>query len=200
MSLATFREALGSKLGQVITPELAAWLEANAFEHFDLSHEPAKFGKVDYCGLTFQVERFRDIEAEIEPLHAAHWLETEKHRHGIAMKPDVEAFKADERAGRLIQFTARDGAGQLVGNIRMYLYTSRHTQESESKEDTFFLLPAYRIGFAAIRFWQFMESSVLAIGVRDVYTDSKLINQVGRLNEYLGYTHVANVFHKRLGE
>lgn len=32
MSLETFRAALGSKLGEVITPELAAWLEANAFD------------------------------------------------------------------------------------------------------------------------------------------------------------------------
>lgn len=32
MSLETFRNALGSKLGEVITPELAAWLEETAFD------------------------------------------------------------------------------------------------------------------------------------------------------------------------
>lgn len=200
MSLATFREALGSKLGEIITPELAAWLEDNAFERFDLSHDPAKFGKREYRGLTFQVERFRDIEPEIHPLHQQHWSETEAHRHGIAMNPDYEAFKASERAGQLIQFTAREGTGQLVGNIRMYLYTSLHTQTLAAREDTFYIVPAHRQGFTAIRFWQFMEDCLAAIGVREITTDSKVVNNVGRLNEYLGYKHVANQYHRFLGE
>ncbi len=200
MSLATFREALGSKLGEVITPELAAWLEDNAFDRFDLSHDPVKFGQKEYRGLTFRVERFRDIEAEIHPLHQQHWQETEAHRHGIAMNPNYEAFKTSERAGQLIQFTARDAAGQLVGNIRMYLFSNLHTQTLAAKEDTFFVTPTHRHGFTAIRFWQFMEDCLAAIGVREITTDSKVINQVGRLNEYLGYTHIAQVFHKRLGE
>lgn len=33
MSKERFRNALASKLGEVITPELAAWLETNCFEH-----------------------------------------------------------------------------------------------------------------------------------------------------------------------
>lgn len=33
MSLTAFRTALASKLGQTVTPELAAWLEANCFAH-----------------------------------------------------------------------------------------------------------------------------------------------------------------------
>lgn len=200
MSLEAFRTALASKLGQIVTPELAAWLEANAFDRIDHSFDPGLFPAAQYRGLTFHVERLADIEAEIHPLHQAHWEETEKHRHGHAMAPDYAAFKADERAGRLIQFTARDADGKLVGNIRMYVYTSRHDQTLECKEDTFFLLPQYRQGFTAIRFWQYMESCMRSIGVHDVYTDSKVVNQVGRLNEYLGYAHIANVFHKRLGE
>lgn len=200
MSLETFRAALGSKLGEVITPELAAWLEANAFDRMDLSYNPFYFGTQQYRGLTFQVERFADIETEIHLLHYAHWCETENHRNGRAMDPDYAAFKADERAGRLIQFTARNAADQLVGNIRMYVYTSRHDKVLESREDTFYIYPEYRKGFTAIRFWQFMEASMANIGVKDIYTDSKVVNQVGRLNEYLGYKHVAQVYHKHLGE
>ncbi|MCY1165187.1 hypothetical protein D9M73_50870 [compost metagenome] len=200
MSLDSFRKALGSKLGEVITPELAAWLEANAFDRLDLSFDPAIFGSALYRGLLFRVERIRDIEKEIHPLHELHWQETEKHRHGLQMQPNYAGFKASEMAGRLLQFTARDADGALVGNIRMKLYTSEHTQRLVAQEDTFYLMPAARKGFTAIRFWQFMEQAVEAIGVGEIYTDSKVANQVGRLNEYLGYTHVANVYHKFLGE
>lgn len=200
MSLDTFRAALASKLGQVVTPELCAWLEAHAFDRYRQPVEPKCFSPATYLGLTFQVERIADIEDEIHPLHQAHWEETEKHRNGRQMLPDYEAFKADEQAGRLIQFTARTAAGALVGNIRMYVYTSRHDQTLESREDTFFLLPAHRQGFTAIRFWQYMESCMHRIGVLDIYTDSKVVNQVGRLNEYLGYRHVGNLYHKHLGD
>lgn len=207
MSRDTFREALGSKLGQVITPELAAWLEANAFDHFDLSHEPAKFGQQQYDGLTFQVERFRDIQQEIAPLHEAHYAETEGHRKDIPLDLDYPGYVAAERAGCLIQFTARDAAGKLVGNCRMKLYISMHTQTLHAREDTIFMLPEQRKGFNSVRLWQFMENSLAAIGVRGIYTDSKVLfdedgnvkRDVGRFNKYLGYELVTHGFYKPLG-
>mgnify|MGYP002720381048 FL=1 len=187
MTVATFRAALSSRLGEVLTPELAAWLEAHAFDHYDRSYAPAQFAPKTYRGLTFQVERFADVESEIHGLHEEHYRETEGHRHGLTMNPNYEAFKASERAGGLIQFTARCD-GVLVGNIRMYVYRSLHTQTLAAKEDTFFLKPAHRQGFAAIRFWQYMECALQQIGVLEITTDSKQVNQVGRLNDCLLYT------------
>jgi hypothetical protein len=181
--------------GQTISHELAVEIVRALFP--DQTNEPSNFSPQAYKGLTFQVERFADIETEMHVLHRAHWQETEAHRHAITMLPDYEAFKEDERVGKLIQLTARDG-DQLVGNIRMYLYTSRHTQTLAAKEDTFYLLPSHRSGFAAIRFWQYMEGCLKSMGVQEITTDSKVVNQVGRLNEYLGYSHIANVFHKYL--
>lgn len=179
--------------GQTISYELAVEIVRELFP--EQAYDPANFIPQYYKGLTFRVERFSDIEAEIHALHLAHWQETEAHRHEVAMHPDYEAFKEDERSGKLVQLTARDG-DLLVGNIRMYLYTSRHTQTLAAKEDTFYLLPGHRKGFAAIRFWQYMEACLKSIGVQEITTDSKVVNQVGRLNKYLGYSHIANVFHK----
>ena len=181
--------------GQTLSYELAVELVRELFP--DKASDPSNFPPKTYKGLTLQVERLADIENEIHALHLAHWQETEAHRHEIAMLPDYKAAKEDERAGKLIQLTARDGA-LLVGNIRMYLYTSRHTQTLAAKEDTFYLLPSHRRGFAAIRFWQYMEACLRTLGVQEITTDSKVVNQVGRLNEYLGYAHIANVFHKYL--
>jgi len=47
-----------------------------------------------------------------------------------------------------------------------------------------------------LRFWQFMESCLQSIGVREIYTDSKLVNKVNKLNEYCGYKHIANTYIK----
>jgi hypothetical protein len=163
------------------------------------------------------VESFRAIRDELHPLHVEHWNTTEKARHSLGLKPDYDGFAAAEMQGRLLQFTARRN-GDLVGNIRMYLYTSTHDGTLVAKEDTFFMRPAVRRGFAAIRFWQYMERCVTGgLGVRQIRTDSKVDldaareaaervpqleaelarrRDVGRLNEYLGYTHVSNGYMK----
>ncbi len=197
MSLDTFRAALGSKLGEVVTPELAAWLEGNAFDRVDNSHNPSKFKPGGYkLGTTFAVELIADIKNDLHILHAMHWAETERHQQS-EMNPDYDGFIARERAGQLIQFTVRDW-GRLVGHVRMYVYKSMHTQKSEAKEDVFYLRPEARRGFKAIRLWQYVEACLKQIGVTAITTDSKLVNKVGRLNEYLGYQHVGNIYFKSL--
>lgn len=196
-NLQQFRNAMVKYLGQTMTPEVAAAIEREAFAMPDNSHNPTKFGLKEYKGLVFQVERIRDIVDEIHPLHEAHFAETEKHLEGFELKPNYDFFIATERDGGLIQFTCRDiESGRLVGNIRMYINKSLHTDSLIATEDTYFVLPDFRKGFSALRFWQFAEDCLKSIGVREIHTDSKVVNQVHRLNEYLGYKHVANAYVK----
>ena len=198
MTVHPLRQALGAHLGMVLTPEVAAAIEQAAFALPDESHNPAKFGTQAYRGYVFAVERISEILDEIHPLHEAHFLETEKHRLGFGLSMNYPYYIASERAGSMVQFTLRKD-GELAGNIRMFIGTSLHTGTQYAAEDTFFIMPEHRKGFLAIRFWQFMESSMAAIGVAEIRTDSKLINHVNRLNEYCGYTAVATKFVKILG-
>lgn len=189
------RMALASCLGQTLTPEVAAMIEHSSFDREDRSHDPAKFGEKTSGGLVFRAERFRDIVDELHPLHEQHFAETEIHRLGFGLKPDYDYMVDMERQGRMVQFTARDN-GKLIGNIRMYVQESLHTGNQYASEDTFYLLPEYRKGWTALRFWRFMEDSVRSIGVQEIRTDSKVINKVHKLNEYCGYKHVANKYVK----
>lgn len=190
MTTLQFRKALASRMGQVLTPETCAALEAEAFAQPDLSHDPAKFGAKACGSLTFQVERFSDILAELHGLHEAHWLETEKHRHGLKLDADYDAAIADEKRGQLLQFTARHD-GRLVGNLRWYIRHSRHTNTPYAIEDTLYLLPEYRRGRNAIRFMEFAEQCLRAIGVRELRANAKLVNGTARLLEATGYKPVA---------
>jgi len=196
-NLQQFRSAMVKYLGQELTPEVAAAIEAEAFQTPDNSHNPKKFGSKEYKGMFFQAEKFADIVDEIHPLHEAHFQETEKHRLGFGLNMDYDQLKSYERAGRMVQFTCRDiESGKLVGNIRMYIDTSLHTGTLYATEDTYYVLPEFRLGFAALRFWQFMEDCLKSIGVREIRTDSKVLNKVHKLNEYCGYKHVANKYVK----
>jgi hypothetical protein len=189
------RQALAANLGKTLTPEVAAAIEIGSFDREDRSHSPAKFGQREYKGYTFQCERMGDILDDLHLLHKSHFEETEIHRLGFGLDPNYEYMQDMERQGKMIQFTARH-EGKLVGNIRMYVQQSLHTGTLYASEDTFYMLPEHRKGFTALRFWQFMEESVRAIGVREIRTDSKVINKVHKLNEYCGYKHVANKYVK----
>jgi hypothetical protein len=190
------RLALAQNLGKQLTPEVAAEIELAAVDREDRSHNPEKFGARTYKGLTFRSERFSEILDELHVLHEQHFAETEVHRLGFGLDPNYEYMADMERRGNMIQFTARNEDGKLVGNIRMYVNQSLHTGTLYANEDTLYIVPEYRQGFTAVRFMQYVEDCLRAIGVREVRTDSKTINKAHRLVEYMGYKHVANKYVK----
>ncbi len=198
--MSPLRNALAAHLGQVLTPEVAAAIELATLAPQDNGYDPAIFGRVSHGGYTIAVERFSDITLEMHALHELHWQETEKHRHGLAMNPNYLEFVARERRGQLIQFTLRSPIGLLVGNLRMYLAESLHTQTRYASEDTLFIHPDHRGSFAVMALMRFAESSLHAIGIQEIRVNSKLVNKADVLMRRMGYTPVATEFVKFMGE
>lgn len=197
ITLESLRVALGDKLGCVLTPELAASIEFLAQDRAEHAHDPAGFEPREREGLVFRVESFRDILAELIPLHEAHYSETEQHLLGIPMRPDYDYMAERERTGSLLQFTARDGAGELVGNLRMYIGRSLHTGQRFAEEDTFYLKPEQRRGHAAMSFLRYAEESLVrTLGIREIRASTKTVNTSGKLLQHRGYRHVANQYVK----
>lgn len=194
------RTSLVAHFGQAITPEVAATIFNQACAVPDDSHDPARFPPQEYRGVTFQVELLRDILTQIAVLHEAHFAETEQHRHHLGLDVDYDYLLAQERAGELIQFTVRDARGALLGQIRMSVQRSIHTKTLFACEELLYLAPRVRQGFTAIRFIQYVENCLKAIGVREVRTISKLATGSHRLMEYLGYTHLSNQYIKSIKE
>lgn len=190
--------ALAKHKGQLLTTEVAKEILRD-LEPVDQSIDPQKFGQVVSGSLVIRAERFRDILSELESLHEAHYEETEKHRQGLKLIPDVQGALADERAGALVQITARH-AGRLVGNLRVYIRTSRHTSTRYMVEDTLYLLPEYRRGRAAVRMLQFMEQSMRLLGVLEMRATTKAVNRTDKLLEFMGWQPVATELVKFLKE
>lgn len=192
------RAALIKRMGQVLDPACCAEIELELLATEDLSIDPAQFGAVQCGRLTFKAERFADILPELHELHKVHWTETEKHRHGLAMNPDYDAMAAQERAGQMLLFTARD-CDSLVGNLRLYIRTSMHTQTLYAAEDTLYLRPEYRAGRNALRFLQYAEACLRAIGVREIRTSTKNTAPAGALlMKHMGYQPVSTLYVKLL--
>lgn len=198
--MSPLRNALAAHLGQVLTPEVAAAIELATLAPTDDASDPAIFGRVVHGGYTIAVERFADIVLEMHALHELHWQETEKYRHGLTMNPDYLQFIARERRGQMVQFTMRSPIGLLVGNLRMYLATSLHTQTRYASEDTLFIHPDHRGSFAVMALMRFAESSLYAIGIQEIRVNSKLVNKADVLMRRMGYTPVATEFVKFMGD
>lgn len=198
MDLHLLRLALAHHIGQQLTPELASRIEFIACNGEDLAINPGDFEPVVVNDYVIKVERLSEILPELHALHAVHWGETEKHRHGLPLAPDYQGMQYAERTGRLIQFTVRSVIeSRLVGGLRMYLGTSMHTGTLFAEEDTLFLMPAHRGGFLAIHLLRYAERVLVdQIGVREIRADSKVINNADVLMRRLKYQEVATKFVK----
>lgn len=191
------REALGNQMGSILTPELAASIVCAAVDREDRALDPASFPVREHGDLRFAVESFRDILPELEPLHAAHFAETERHLAGFTLAPDYGYMAERERLGQLVQFTARNEQGELVGNLRMYIGKSLHTGNKFAEEDTFYLSPSARHGLASLAFLRYAEDMLVQVAaVVEIRANTKVVNRAHRLMDRRGFRHVANQYIK----
>lgn len=195
MSIPLLRQAISQHLGQVLTPEIAAAIEVASRTPEGDPIDPRSFGTQQRGEYLIAAERFEDVLPELHTLHVQHWIETERHRHGIALNPDYAAMAAMERAGRCIQFTVRH-QGALVGNLRMYLGVSLHTQTRYASEDTLFIAPGHRGGFLVMALIRFAEGALRSIGIPEIRVNSKLVNKADVLMRRMDYQPVALEFVK----
>lgn len=149
--------------------------------------------------MIFAKEPLRQCWDEVVALARLHWNETEAYRHGQPFNPDAERYWHYNDIGYHHQFTVRD-LGRLVGHAGMYVSKSMHTQLPVAHEDTWFLLPEYRKGRNAIRFYHYIEQQMIALGVAEIVVSAKLSNEVGKLIEYLGYANTEKLYSKQVGE
>lgn len=189
--------ALAKHMGEVLSPDVAIDIARSICDSVDCTIDVTKFVPIEYKKYRIACELVRDILPELHVLHQRHYLETEIHRAGIPLNPDYDVVLDTETAGGLLQFTARlIDTNELVGNMRVYLTKSTHTQTLVTTEDTFYVVPEHRGGFMAVRLWQFVEKCCIEMGSREIYFDSKTMNRADSMARYLGYTPVAIKFAK----
>lgn len=201
-----FRRALAARLGQVLTPEIAAELDAAVPRSVrgsaggapvPLDVLPPETSEAH--GVTLALERFEACLEELDQLHIDQWQEVETALAQFPMRPNYAAMIADEQAGRLVQVIARNIFGQAVGNLRFYLTTSRHRGVLIATEDTLFIRQDARSDvWLASRMVDFAERAARALGAKILYVNSKVSNGADALMRRRGCVHYANQFYKVL--
>lgn len=160
----------------------------------------AHIAPMELRGFVFAVERYADCLDELKLLHAAHWQETEKYRHGLELNPDYDGFLRMEMAGALLLFTIRRD-GELVGQTTMKTYTSMHSQTKVANEDSLFLRADCRgNAFVMLSFIRYVVDVLEAIGVVEIRVSSKLVNKADKLMVRAGFTPFAIQLVKMVGK
>lgn len=148
--------------------------------------------------LVFAQEPLEPIWDRIMVLARQHWDENEQYRHGQGFNPDKARYLQAEKIGMYFHFTARDPE-QIVGSGGLYITPSMHTQRVICQEDTYYLLPEYRLGRNAIRFFNFMEAFMVSRGVVECTLTTPITNtKAERIVEYMGYRQVGKGWSKEL--
>lgn len=197
------RGALSARLGCILTPELAAEIEAAMMAWPDAALDVEQFGRMVGDGYVIQAESLRAIRTELERQHAEHWKETEVHRAAIplALASGLD-YRADmERAGLALQLTARmvDG-GTLAGSLRFLLGRSNWTDTTYAAEDTLYVAPEHRTHNLGLRLMRFGEKCLRQLGIREIRATTKTVNRAHAVLKRAGFKPVAVEHVKLIGD
>lgn len=126
-----------------------------------------------------------------------HYKESQLFRRGQTFNASFERYNQYAKLGCFIPFTVRD-EGRMVGYGGVYLVESMHTQSLIATEDTWYLLPEYRKGWNALKFFRFMEETVRDMGAKELTLTVPEGIGTGVICRRMGYKHVADMYNKQL--
>lgn len=148
--------------------------------------------------ITYQVEEYADVLAEVQPFLRQHADELATHPD-MTLSPAYGTYAESAGKGLLHIVTARV-EGQLVGYHVSFLSGHLHYENSlTAYTDVYYLAEEHRRGWEGIHLQRFVEESLAAKGVERIYTTTtKKLNR-GRVLEYLGYEECETMYAKRIG-
>ena len=196
---------LDRQVGEVLTPQRGAALARQIMDM--LLSDPLDLNSLDRWTVgsyTLQPERLAQVWQELEPMHTAHYQETEDYRRGIPFAPDYPRAIHEEAEGRYVLLTARRD-GELVANYGLCFGVSRHTQTGVVEvgpgvhEDSVFIAPAHRN--SGRLFWRLVEYAEYVsrhFGARELVLTAKVGTPVAGFLPRLGYAKTAEQFVKIL--
>jgi GNAT superfamily N-acetyltransferase len=148
--------------------------------------------------ITYQVEQWRDIVAELEVLWPRHWEEIAINRDTIKLAPDYKSYGEFADAGALHVVTVRE-AGKVIGYhvsiVRPHLH---YRNDLHGFADMYYIEPEHRQGWVGIKLFKTVEKTLKARGVKKIFTATKLHLDVGRLFERLGFHETERLYTKTL--
>ena len=150
--------------------------------------------------ISYRVEEYEDILEELLELYPLHYNEVAMDKKEIPLDPDIDAYIALQNTGVLHILTVRDDE-KLVGYHKSFICNHIHFNSTKvAYTDLYFLLPEYRKGFIGINLFKILEGKMKELGVKKIYTMTKVKKDNSALFNRLGYTKAEYAYTKYIGE
>jgi len=144
----------------------------------------------------YAVERWRDIKSEMLPMLVEHWKEVALNHADVPLDIDEERYDGLDAVGALHILTVRR-AGKLIGYHVAIVSGHLHYKSTlHGITDVYYIAPEHRHGITGMRMFQAVESELKKLGVRKLFTATKLHMDQGPLFERLGYRPVERLYAK----
>ena len=148
--------------------------------------------------LEFRLEPFAQIADELPPLLQKHWDELKPYGEGVSLNPNWSWYFDFARANILHCFTARF-ENILVGYIAMLVVKNSQHGRMQGDAHLFWLDPAFRTGWNAIKFFRFMETVLKEEGVQFINVEHIIHSNLGPMFKYLKYKPKFVIHSKYIG-
>lgn len=147
-------------------------------------------------GTIFRVERWKYLREEMLPLLVRHWREIALNHADVPLDIDEQRYADLDESGALHIVTARRG-GQLIGYHVAIVSGHLHYKSTlHGITDVYWIAPECRAGRTGLRLFEAVERELKALGVRKLFTATKLHLDQGPLFERLGYRPVERLYAK----
>ena len=146
--------------------------------------------------LEFAVEGFDVAYKDAGPLLQAHYEEIAQARDIIKLDPDLNHYRAQERAKKLEVHTARFD-GELVGYSVWLIGPHLHYKESlTAKSDVLFVDKRFRAGMLGVKFIKYTTEQIALRGVQRILMNTKKLHDFGMLLERQGFEPLETIYSK----
>jgi L-amino acid N-acyltransferase YncA len=143
-------------------------------------------------GVTYMVERWRDVYLEMMPLWQGHWEEIAIHRDAIPLDPDVAEYQRLEDAGILSVVVGRH-EGEVIGYYISFVKPHLHYRSTlHAFTDVYYVVPAFRKGRTGIRLIEAAMAEWKRRGVKKAFTATKFALNMTPVFELLGWKSTEN--------
>lgn len=150
--------------------------------------------------ITYAVESWSDVQAEMAPLWVSHYEEVALNRDKMPLSPDFANYDQMEKLGMLHIVVARE-VGKIVGYhftlVRPHLH---YVSTLCGMTDIYYVAPEKRTGRTPLRLFQFVEKSLKDRGVKKLFTGTKKSLDAGGLFEMMGWTEAERLYTKWIGD
>lgn len=150
--------------------------------------------------ISWGVEQYRDVIAELKPLFPLHYKELALEQDKVPLDPQWEVYEQRDARGELLMVIGRE-EGRIAGYFVGFIAPGLHYRTCLTlTEDIFWLRPEVRGQRAGFDMFRFVEKESRRRGVQRMFVGSKLHKDASFLFEKLGYREIERYFSAWLEE